>query len=1627
MTLLRNVQKSVFLLTLLLLLSAAVSGATAVGEWPFDEGSGQTVDDVSGNNNDGVLGTNTGGVHDPTWLPSDQCYSGTCLFFDGSNSNGEFVTVDDDPSLAVDNITLEAWINPTSYVGNVHSVIMAKEQQYKIALSNGSVGSAGEFIGGIVNTTECPTWCGPDLGYATSGFVVPQDTWTHVAMTYNETHFNFYINGNSVANVSSFKITRPTVIEDNNYALGIGGRDPNGNIGGPHYFFNGSIDRPAIYTEVLDHNEVKQLPNNAPTISNPSPSDGGSSDTDPTSLSADISDGDGDTVSWTIYDESGSPLNSGSVSGSGTATASYSGLSPGTTYDWTVEADDGEDIVTETYSFTYANNAPTATNPDPSDGAVVSASDQTVSAFYDDPEGDSGELRFYDASDGSLINSCSVTDENRCGVSWSGLSDGSHSWYAVAEDNEGNSAQSSTWSFTVDTTNPSITSLSHSPTTPTDSDSVTIDTSASDSATSIVETRIYVDGSLVETCSSSSCSTSVGPFSAGSTHTYTVEADDEAGNTASDSGSFTVDQAPAAPTNPSPSDGATIGTADPSLSADYSDPDGDSGQLHYYDASDDSLIGSCSVNDGGQCSVTWSGRSDGQHSWYAVAEDVHGDTAQSSTWTFTVDTSVSTQITGPSTSTWYDSGTISVSVDDADDATTCEWRVDDGNDGTWDTNWNSRSCPDGGFTVDVGSTGVCSTEGADECLVQVRAEDSAGNSNTDNAAFNIDLTPPTITLNSPSASTSLSGDFQADIGDSDPLSGPATCEYKVWDDADPEPGVWSSRPCPDGDVHPSSQISVGSSGTCHSEGTDTCNVRVRTTDNAGNAQQQLFEFDINYPSVDINDNYTGSGWQNEAQPVRVTCDDNGNPCGQVDWRIVRGGTVVDPSGGGWNTAPGPVSQVDVLVGDANNGDLTLEYRGWDQFGQEVVTGSENILVDKADPDTTIPDDSTYYEDDFTYTAVTDTDTGGSDVDSNRCEYKTNDDGAGWSASWRSRPCGEVSVTVGQPGSGADCTTEGQDVCGIRTRVWDNAGNSDTATQWFNIDYSGPQTQDNYTDDAWKTSPQPIQITCSDDGSSCASIEWWITYQNGTIVESPVNDSGTTTDVMVGDDANGELFLYYRGWDNTGRVERPTNEQRVRVDNNGPQTNITGADPEAWYNDDITVSVNDTGSISGLGGLDLYYLADTSLSFEDEWNTLADNVMNIENQVEDRTGLDVDTNVWGMNNSWDGRGGWEAICMPGQTLPDSFDPAASCNQTEPIIDDITHTKPYLDWLNDRFPSAGHTPVNYDPDSRGEAPKEGWGMGILDIWQRVTWRPQAHRAIINVGDQDTNGGDEQQDWCGDTNSTALATYLANSVQDKNISVFSMLGDTECDQSSPDPAREQMDEVGDVLDYNNADEMPDLIINALDDYNASGCTYRITDANTGATTGWQERDCPNGGFTVPIGNDPGDICTSEGEDACIVESKVNSTSGSFDIHTERFNVDLSAPNATCDDCDTPDPVALEKSVTFVPSIADEPQPNNAGWEYVEICQDSTCSDPYCSFTNPTGYCDYQTGFPYGRKPYCIYTEDTIGNNKTVCDPSYSFTVLGTPPDDPCNSDQQCLFGSCRRGVCSVDNLPPPGLILH
>ncbi|MCP4263487.1 MAG: LamG domain-containing protein, partial [Planctomycetes bacterium] len=163
---------------LVMLALACNASADLVAHWKLDEGSGNTVYDSSSYGNDGTF------KGDPQWVAG---YYGGALDIDGTDDN---IDCGNDDSLNIaDEITLSAWINMAQRPDvDTWYTIPWKEGAYSMYLygaDNTVTTLAADFW---LDTGRADIWNGPDID-------IPPNDWTHIAVTFNSTDFEFYVNG----------------------------------------------------------------------------------------------------------------------------------------------------------------------------------------------------------------------------------------------------------------------------------------------------------------------------------------------------------------------------------------------------------------------------------------------------------------------------------------------------------------------------------------------------------------------------------------------------------------------------------------------------------------------------------------------------------------------------------------------------------------------------------------------------------------------------------------------------------------------------------------------------------------------------------------------------------------------------------------------------------------------------------------------------------------------------------------------------------------------------------------------------------------------------------------------------------------------------------------------------------------------------------------------------------------------------------------------------------------------------------------------------------------------------------------------------------------------------------------
>ncbi|MCJ2669092.1 MAG: FG-GAP-like repeat-containing protein [Candidatus Thermoplasmatota archaeon] len=315
-------------------------------------------------------------------------------------------------------------------------------------------------------------------------------------------------------------------------------------------------------------------------------------------------------------------------------------------------ADDspGQNIATETWSFTVDTVEPSISNLQPSDQSVISDSTPAIGASYGD---DSGiDL----ASVVLLVDSIDVTASAAVGVNQvvyvpSSLSEGIHDVYLEVKDQATpQNTATMTWWFTVDTLPPVISNaqpahMSTIPdTTPTIGVSFNDATGIDLSSVRVVVDAVDVTGSATVT-SGGATYVPIAPLTNG-IHTVHVEVSDTSSpqNPAEENWYFTIDTTMLDVTPPEiagaqPVDGSTVSDSTPVIGATYSDENGiDEGSVVLeVDSVDISSL--ATVTSSGVTYTPMAPLSEGTHTVLLEVEDDSSNRNKATeTWWFTVDT-----------------------------------------------------------------------------------------------------------------------------------------------------------------------------------------------------------------------------------------------------------------------------------------------------------------------------------------------------------------------------------------------------------------------------------------------------------------------------------------------------------------------------------------------------------------------------------------------------------------------------------------------------------------------------------------------------------------------------------------------------------------------------------------------------------------------------------------------------------------------------------------------------------------------------------------------------------------------------------------------------------------------------
>jgi len=324
----------------------------------------------------------------------------------------------------------------------------------------------------------------------------------------------------------------------------------------------------------------------------------------------------------------------------------------------------------------------------------------TLSVYVYDPDGDTMDVTFYNASDDSIIGTdTNVASGSTASVTWNNLAYGrTYHWYAIANDGALNN-KSNTWHFTTrQNSPPNIPDQPSGPSSGYISTSYTYSTSTTDpDGDNLYYLFDWGDGSYTNW---------MGPYSSGTiisaSHswdepgTYYVKAKAKDINGAESNWSVSriviiLNHPPNIPSNPSPPNEGTDISIDVTLSWDGGDIDsGDNVTYYIYLGTNSNPPYNATIGPypSSQTRVIWDPgilNSDTHYYWRVVAEDNHGAQSSSPIWNFTtLNGTLFTllQVGDPSYNKWITSNTnLSFIISDTDFLNATYYRI--WYDGVW--------------------------------------------------------------------------------------------------------------------------------------------------------------------------------------------------------------------------------------------------------------------------------------------------------------------------------------------------------------------------------------------------------------------------------------------------------------------------------------------------------------------------------------------------------------------------------------------------------------------------------------------------------------------------------------------------------------------------------------------------------------------------------------------------------------------------------------------------------------------------------------------------------------------------------------------------------------------------------
>jgi hypothetical protein len=205
---------------------------TPIAAYSFDDTDDAIAEDLTGSGH-------TATIEGPEWVRGRY---GSALEFDAAEE--DVVKVPDSPDLDFsEEFTLEAWVRPSQLNNEVSPAIFKSAGE-----GEGSQSFAYRLYEGGAESNHPMAAIKPDpetTTYVQSGDALPEQAWSHIAMTYDGSWIRIYVDGEEVNSVPS---ESPAITSGD---LEIGAASALG------HFFDGRIDEVRIYNRALSEREIQ--------------------------------------------------------------------------------------------------------------------------------------------------------------------------------------------------------------------------------------------------------------------------------------------------------------------------------------------------------------------------------------------------------------------------------------------------------------------------------------------------------------------------------------------------------------------------------------------------------------------------------------------------------------------------------------------------------------------------------------------------------------------------------------------------------------------------------------------------------------------------------------------------------------------------------------------------------------------------------------------------------------------------------------------------------------------------------------------------------------------------------------------------------------------------------------------------------------------------------------------------------------------------------------------------------------------------------------------------------------------------------------------------------------------------